>query len=162
MRSPEQKQVSPCEGSMDNIPVNDHVLDKGIPGYVYTSIAVKLQGIEIAGFWSRTGGLCCWNRWRIDRVNRRVLRMASEENQGKNRDLNNPCLFCTDPQGVSLVNDLAYSARDTCPASPGHSVVIPKRHVASYFNLTPREVYACMELICEERKLLDQAFSTDV
>ena len=82
MRSPEQKQVSPCDGSMENIPVNDHVLDIGIldigiPGqtniisvtcYVYTSKAVKLQGIEIAGFWSRTGGLCCWNRWLIDRV----------------------------------------------------------------------------------------------
>jgi diadenosine tetraphosphate (Ap4A) HIT family hydrolase len=87
--------------------------------------------------------------------------MASEENQGENRDLNNPCLFCTDPQGVSLVNDLAYSARDTYPASPGHSVVIPKRHVASFFDLTPEEVNACMELIREERKLLDQEFSPD-
>jgi diadenosine tetraphosphate (Ap4A) HIT family hydrolase len=87
--------------------------------------------------------------------------MASEEKQGKNRDLNNPCLFCTDPQGVSLVNDLAYSARDTYPASPGHSVVIPKRHVASFFDLTPEEVNACMELIREERKLLDQEFSPD-
>jgi diadenosine tetraphosphate (Ap4A) HIT family hydrolase len=87
--------------------------------------------------------------------------MTSEEKQGKNRDLNNPCLFCTDPQGVSLVNDLAYSARDTYPASPGHSVVIPKRHVASFFDLTPEEVNACMELIREERKLLDQEFSPD-
>jgi len=88
--------------------------------------------------------------------------MVFEEKQGKHRDLNNPCLFCKDPQGVSMVNDLAYSARDTYPASPGHSVVIPKRHFASYFDLTPEEVYACMELICEERKLLDQEFSTDV
>ena len=87
--------------------------------------------------------------------------MASEENQGENRDLNNPCLFCTDPQGVSLVNDLAYSARDTNPTSPGHSVVIPKRHVASFFDLTPEEVSACMELILEERKLLDAEFSPD-
>lgn len=85
----------------------------------------------------------------------------SETKQEKKRDLNNPCLFCTDPQGVSLTNELAYSARDTYPASPGHSVVIPKRHVASFFDLTPDEVSACMELILEERKLLDQEFSPD-
>jgi diadenosine tetraphosphate (Ap4A) HIT family hydrolase len=86
---------------------------------------------------------------------------VSETKQEKKRDLNNPCLFCTDPQGVSLTNELAYSARDTYPASPGHSVVIPKRHVASFFDLTPDEVSACMELILEERKLLDQEFSPD-
>ncbi len=85
----------------------------------------------------------------------------SREKQEKKRDPNNPCLFCTDPQGVSLTNELAYSARDTYPASPGHSVVIPKRHVASFFDLTPDEVSACMELILEERKLLDQEFSPD-
>ena len=87
--------------------------------------------------------------------------MVSEQKQEKKRDLNNPCLFCTDPQGVSLTNELAYSARDTYPASPGHSVVIPKRHVASFFDLTPEEVSACMELILEERKLLDAEFSPD-
>jgi diadenosine tetraphosphate (Ap4A) HIT family hydrolase len=87
--------------------------------------------------------------------------LASEQKQEKKRDLNNPCLFCTDPQGVSLTNELAYSARDTYPASPGHSVVIPKRHVASFFDLTPEEVSACMELILAERKLLDEEFSPD-
>lgn len=90
--------------------------------------------------------------------------MSSEqkkEKQEKKRDPNNPCLFCTDPQGVSLDNELAYSARDSYPASPGHSVVIPKRHVASFFELTPEEVAACMELISEEKKLLDTEFKPD-
>jgi diadenosine tetraphosphate (Ap4A) HIT family hydrolase len=87
--------------------------------------------------------------------------MTAEAKQEHKRDLNNPCLFCTDPQGVSLTNELAYSARDTYPASPGHSVVIPKRHVSSFFDLTPDEVSACMELIREERKLLDKEFSPD-
>lgn len=79
----------------------------------------------------------------------------------KKRDLNNPCLFCTDPQGVSLNAALAYSARDTRAVSPGHTVVIPRRHVASFFDLTPDEVHACMELIAEERKLLDKEFKPD-
>ena len=90
--------------------------------------------------------------------------MSSEqkkEKQEKKRDPNNPCLFCTDPQGVSLSNELAFSARDTYAASPGHSVVIPKRHVASFFDLTPEEVAACMDLINEEKKLIDEEFSPD-
>lgn len=87
--------------------------------------------------------------------------MTSAVKQDIKRDPNNPCLFCTDPRGVSLTNELAFSARDTYAVSPGHTLVIPKRHVASFFDLRPEEVSACMELITEERKLLDQAFSPD-
>ena len=87
--------------------------------------------------------------------------MMSEEIQGKKRDPNNPCLFCTDPQGVSRNNELAYSARDSYAVSPGHTVVIPRRHVASFFELTPEEINACMALINEERKLLDEEFKPD-
>ena len=85
----------------------------------------------------------------------------SEEIQGEKRDPNNPCLFCTDPQGVSRNNELAYSARDSYAVSPGHTVVIPRRHVASFFELTPEEINACMALINEERKLLDEEFKPD-
>lgn len=87
--------------------------------------------------------------------------MSSEEKQEKKRDPNNPCLFCRDAKGVSLKNELAYSARDSYAVSPGHTVVIPKRHVASFFDLTPEEVSACMELITEERKLIDAEFNPD-
>ena len=86
---------------------------------------------------------------------------ASEENQVKKRDPNNPCLFCTDPQGVSLESELAYSARDTYGVSPGHTLVIPRRHVSEFFDLTPGEVAACMELINEEKKLIDKEFNPD-
>ena len=87
--------------------------------------------------------------------------MSSEVKQEKKRDPNNPCLFCTDPQGVSLQNDFAYSARDTYAVSPGHTLVIPRRHVASFFDLTEDEVSACMALISEEKKLIDEEFSPD-
>ena len=85
----------------------------------------------------------------------------SEEIQGGKRDTNNPCLFCTEPQGVSQNNKLAYSARDSYAVSPGHTVVIPRRHVASFFELTPEEINACIALINEERKLLDEEFKPD-
>ncbi len=87
--------------------------------------------------------------------------MTAVEKPVKKRDPNNPCLFCTDPRGVSLNNELAYSARDTYAVSPGHTVVIPRRHVASFFDLTPEEIGACMELITGERSLLDEEFKPD-
>ena len=62
---------------------------------------------------------------------------------------------------MSLNKELAFSARDTYAVSPGHTLVIPKRHVASFFDLTPEEINACMELITEERKLLDVEFKPD-
>ena len=62
---------------------------------------------------------------------------------------------------MSLKRDLAYSARDTYAVSPGHTVVIPNRHVASFFELTPEEVAACMELIREEKKLIDEEYKPD-
>jgi len=59
------------------------------------------------------------------------------------------------------MNDLAYSARDSYAASPGHTLVIPKRHVASFFELTPEEIAACMDLIAQEKKLIDAELSPD-
>ena len=87
--------------------------------------------------------------------------MSSEEKKLKKRDPNNPCLFCKDPKGVSLQNELAYSARDSYAASPGHTLVIPHRHVASFFELTPEEVAACMDLIKEEKNLIDEELKPD-
>jgi diadenosine tetraphosphate (Ap4A) HIT family hydrolase len=87
--------------------------------------------------------------------------LSSVEKTEIKRDPNNPCLFCKDPRGVSLERELAYSARDTYAVSPGHTLVIPRRHVASFFDLTPEEVNACMELITEERTLLDEEFKPD-
>ena len=75
-------------------------------------------------------------------------------------DPNDPCLFCT-PRGVTGSNSLAYSSRDSYPVSPGHSLIIPFRHCASIFDLTPEEMIACMELVADERKLLDEEFSPD-
>ncbi len=86
---------------------------------------------------------------------------TEKEMDKKKRDPNNPCLFCKDPRGVSLLHELAYSARDSYAVSPGHTLVIPRRHVSSFFDLTPDEVNACMELISEERVRLDKEFTPD-
>ncbi len=87
--------------------------------------------------------------------------MPSELKERKKRDPNNPCLLCKDAKGVSLNNELAYSARDSYAVSPGHTLVIPKRHAAEFFDLTRDEVAACMDLINEEKKLIDKEFNPD-
>ena len=70
------------------------------------------------------------------------------------RDPNNPCLFCT-PRGVTRQNLLAYATRDSYPVSPGHSLIIPFRHCPDFFDLTPAEMTACLELLVAERRGLD-------
>ena len=87
--------------------------------------------------------------------------MQSSSDATQKRDPNYPCLFCTDPRGVSIQHELAFSARDSYPTSPGHTLVIPRRHVASFFELTAEEVAACMQLIQEEKSLIDKEFSPD-
>ncbi len=73
---------------------------------------------------------------------------------------NNPCRFCS-PRGVSGRNELAYCERDSYPVSPGHSLIIPFRHCASFFDLTPEEVTACMELLAHQRLVLDNEVNPD-
>jgi len=64
------------------------------------------------------------------------------------RDPNNPCLFCNIKEsGLVNENELAYASYDTYPVSDLHSLIIPKRHVKDYFDLTDEEVIACNALI---------------
>ena len=64
------------------------------------------------------------------------------------RDPNNPCLFCNSKiSGVAHENRLAYASYDTYPVSNDHCLIIPKRHIKDYFDLTNDEVIACNDLI---------------
>ena len=63
-------------------------------------------------------------------------------------DPNNPCLFCNSKiSGVAHENDLAYASYDTYPVSNHHCLIIPKRHLSDYFELTNDELIACNDLI---------------
>ena len=64
------------------------------------------------------------------------------------RDPNDPCLFCNSKEsGLAAENALAYASYDTYPVSNFHCLIIPKRHVKDYFELSNDEVIACNELI---------------
>ena len=63
-------------------------------------------------------------------------------------DPNNPCLFCNPKfSGVAHENNLAYASYDTYPVSEQHCLIIPKRHVIDYFELSNEELIACNDLI---------------
>ena len=64
------------------------------------------------------------------------------------RDPNNPCLFCnTKESDVAYENDLAYASYDSYPVSNHHCLIIPRRHINDYFDLSKDELLACDELI---------------
>ena len=64
------------------------------------------------------------------------------------RDPNNPCLFCNSKiSGIVCENEFAYASYDTHPVSEHHCLIIPKRHVMDYFELTNEELIACNNLI---------------
>ena len=63
-------------------------------------------------------------------------------------DPNNPCLFCNIKEsGLADENKLAFASYDTYPVSDLHCLIIPKRHVNNYFELTNDEVISCNDLI---------------
>ena len=64
------------------------------------------------------------------------------------RDPNNPCLFCDSKKsGIAHENDLAYASYDSYPVSDHHCLIIPKRHIKDYFDMTDDELIACNDLI---------------
>ena len=66
------------------------------------------------------------------------------------RNPNNPCLFCNIKESnLAKENDLAYASYDTYPVADMHCLIIPKRHVKDYFDLTNEEIIACNSLIKE-------------
>ena len=64
------------------------------------------------------------------------------------RDPNNPCLFCDSKKsGIAHENDLAYASYDSYPVSDYHCLIIPKRHIIDYFDMTNDELIACYDLM---------------
>ena len=69
------------------------------------------------------------------------------------KDPNNPCIFCNiRKEELQFENQLAYSSIDSYPVSRFHSLIVPKRHVETYFELTNEEIQACNELILKTKE----------
>jgi diadenosine tetraphosphate (Ap4A) HIT family hydrolase len=59
------------------------------------------------------------------------------------------------PERILAANARALALADAFPVSPGHILIIPRRHVASFFELTGDEVTAIQELLGRMRDRLD-------
>lgn len=70
------------------------------------------------------------------------------------------CPFCK-PDHVVLSNALAVACFDKYPVNQGHLLLVPRRHVATWFDASADERAALFVLLDEGRRLLDTRFSPD-
>ena len=70
-----------------------------------------------------------------------------------------PCPFCTlPPDRLLATRATAIAIRDAFPISPGHTLIIPRRHVASFFDITDAERADLMALLSAARADIDREF----
>lgn len=73
-----------------------------------------------------------------------------------------PCPFCPPaPERIVASNAFALCIRDGYPVSPGHTLVIPRRHAASFWDLDAAERTAMLELLDRARAALVAEFAPD-
>jgi len=71
----------------------------------------------------------------------------------------NSCVFCSLPEErVIAMSAHGLVIRDGFPISPGHTLIISKRHVASFFDLEPAEQADLLSLLHEAKRTLEQEF----
>jgi diadenosine tetraphosphate (Ap4A) HIT family hydrolase len=79
------------------------------------------------------------------------------------RNSANNCIFCNPHKHLTLLTEsaTAYAMFDGYPASKGHVLIIPKRHVANYFDLPFREQSACWFMANKVQDILSKEFHPD-
>lgn len=71
-------------------------------------------------------------------------------------------VFTQMPQGAWIAsNALAFAIHDSFPVSPGHSLVIPRRLIATWDDTTPDEREALLALVCQVKRQLRDEFDPD-
>lgn len=76
---------------------------------------------------------------------------------------NTDCPFCTINPTVEVLAETreAMAILDSFPVNPGHTLIIPRRHVASYFDLTSDEQQALWQLVNTTKTLLENRYHPD-
>ncbi len=70
------------------------------------------------------------------------------------------CPFCVKPDAV-IENELAFARYDGYPVSASHCLIMPRRHVAEYFQATAEEKTAIWSLVDEMKVIIDQECQPD-
>ena len=73
------------------------------------------------------------------------------------------CPFCELSKNVDIISetDLCLAFFDSFPVSPGHALIIPKRHVASYFDLSDQERDEMTKIMLSVKQELEERFHPD-
>lgn len=79
------------------------------------------------------------------------------------RNSSEKCVFCNPRRNLTLITEsaTAYAMLDGYPVIKGHTLVVPKRHVANYFELPFREQSACWLMVNKVQEILSQEFKPD-
>ena len=71
------------------------------------------------------------------------------------------CIFCNLKDRTLLESKCGILIFDMFPISLGHSLIIPKRHINSFFECEPSEYSDLLALMTQAKKLLDEKYSPD-
>ena len=73
-----------------------------------------------------------------------------------------PCPFChPDPELIFHESELVLGLWDRYPVSPGHALLIPRRHVADWFEATPAEQLALIAALPVARETIQTRHQPD-
>jgi diadenosine tetraphosphate (Ap4A) HIT family hydrolase len=70
------------------------------------------------------------------------------------------CELCS-PSAVLIDNELAYAQSEQNSLSRGHIIIVPRRHVSDFFEMTSSEQVAVVELLNHARALVPSQPSPD-
>jgi diadenosine tetraphosphate (Ap4A) HIT family hydrolase len=68
------------------------------------------------------------------------------------------CIFCRRDRSILAQTKLSFAFLDSFPVSDGHALVLPKRHVASIWELIKEEYTDVFQLVREVRGILQEKF----
>jgi diadenosine tetraphosphate (Ap4A) HIT family hydrolase len=79
------------------------------------------------------------------------------------RNSSNNCIFCNPHKNLTLLTEsaTAYAMFDGYPLNKGHVLIVPKRHVANYFELPFKEQSACWFMANKVQEILSKDFHPD-
>lgn len=71
------------------------------------------------------------------------------------------CIFCHLDREILVENALAVAVYDSFPVSPGHSLVLPRRHAGTIWDLSDEEYDACFRLVRQLKPILEARHRPD-
>ena len=77
--------------------------------------------------------------------------------------MDNYCPFCTVASEREIIasSRLSVAFFDGFPVSPGHALIIPKRHVSSFFDLSQEERQDLLNLADSVKRVVEERYHPD-